>query len=100
MNIRPVGNRILVEEIKQNTSEQQTASGIILPSSAEGEAPKEGRIIALGEGRHGKDGEFVSFPYTEGASILFTSGYTTQKVKMENKDYFVITDGDVIGIVE
>lgn len=100
MNIRPIGNRILVEEIKQNTAEQQTASGIILPSSAEGESPKEGRVIALGEGRNGANGEFVPFPYTEGTSILFTSGYTTQKIKIENKDYFVITDGDVIGIIE
>jgi len=100
MKVRPIGDRILVEEVKSSDREQQTASGIILPDSTTNEAPKEGKIIALGEGRRAKDGEFGAFPYAVGTTILFTSGFSTQKIKVDNKDYLIITDADVLGVIE
>ncbi len=47
MNIKPLGNRILV---KQMSTEEVTASGIVLPSNNEKEKPNQGLVMAVGAG--------------------------------------------------
>jgi chaperonin GroES len=47
MNIKPLGNRILV---KQFTSEETTKSGIVLPDTADKEKKAQGTVVALGSG--------------------------------------------------
>ena len=57
VNIRPLGDRILVERVE---AEERTAGGILLPESAK-EKPKEGKVISLGDGKQLDNGERSSF---------------------------------------
>lgn len=63
MNIKPIGNRILV---KQSTQEEVTASGIVLPDTAEKEKKAQGKIVALGTGE-----EIVKLGLKVGDTVVF-----------------------------
>jgi chaperonin GroES len=91
MNIKPIGNRILV---KPEAVEQKTASGIILPDTAEKEQKEQGTIIAMGEGEglkklHLKIGDKVIF-----------GKYSGEEISYNKVDYKFIKHEDVLGIVE
>lgn len=101
MNVKPVGNRILV---KQNTPEEVTASGIVLPNSADKEKKTQGTIIALGNGEEVeksglKVGDVVLFGKYAGDEIEVQENGETIEYKVlsvgEEKD-----EGDVLAILE
>ena len=101
MNIKPLGNRILV---KQFTQDEVTASGIILPDSAEKEKKAQGKIIAVGSGEEIaklglKVGDVVVFGKYAGEEIELGQGAKKEEYKIlhvgtsEDKS-------DVLAIVE
>ena len=101
MNVKPVGNRILV---KQNTPEEVTASGIVLPTSTDKEKKTQGTIIALGNGKEVeksglKVGDVVLFGKYAGDEIEVQENGETIEYKVlsvgEEKD-----EGDVLAILE
>ena len=59
MNVKPLGDRVLVEPAKE---EEQKKGGIIIPDTAK-EKPQEGKVVALGTGKRDDDGKLV--PFTE-----------------------------------
>ena len=67
--IRPLGDKILVQRLE---AADISAGGIVLPDSAK-EKPREGNIIALGEGRLLKDGKRADFSVSTGDRVLFAS---------------------------
>ncbi|HLC45060.1 MAG: hypothetical protein A2722_03250 [Candidatus Doudnabacteria bacterium RIFCSPHIGHO2_01_FULL_50_11] len=84
MNIKPLGNRILV---KQSTQEEVTASGIVLPDTAEKEKKAQGKIVAIGSGemvaRLGlKVGDTVVFGKYAGEEIEMGTGSDKQEYKI------------------
>src|SRR3989344_7245096 len=101
MNIKPLGNRILV---KQSTQEEVTASGIVLPDTAEKEKKAQGKIVAIGSGemvaRLGlKVGDTVVFGKYAGEEIEMGTG-------SDNQEYKILYVGseedksDVLAVVE
>jgi chaperonin GroES len=84
MNIKPLGNRILV---KQSTQEEVTKSGIVLPDTAEKEKKAQGKIVALGSGeeiaRLGlKIGDTVVFGQNAGEEIEVGAGSDKEEYKV------------------
>lgn len=74
MNIKPLGNRVLV---KQLSVEEVTASGIVLPSNNDKEKPNQGEVIAVG------DGELISqYGIKVGDRIVF-NGYGIAEVEVD-----------------
>jgi len=67
--IQPLGDRVLVQRVE---AEAKTSGGILLPESAK-EKPKEGIIIALGDGKLLENGERSEFTFKKGDRVLFTS---------------------------
>ena len=62
--------------------------------------PKEGRIIEVGNGRLNQDtGERIPFTVQKGDHVLFTS-YAGTEIKIDNEDYLIMTEDDILGIVE
>jgi len=92
--IRPLGDKVLV---KRTQAEETTAAGIILPGSAQ-EKPKEGTIIALGDGRQLEDGGRTEFTDSNGDRVLFTS-YAGTEVKWDNEEYLILSEEDILGII-
>ncbi len=101
MNVKPIGNRILV---KQNTPEEVTASGIVLPTSTDKEKKTQGTIIALGNGEEVeksglKVGDVVLFGKYSGDEIEV-------EVNGEKIEYKVLSigeekdEGEVLAVLE
>ena len=95
MKVKPIGDKILVERL---AAEEKTAGGIVLPESAK-EKPKEGKVIELGEGRLLDNGERVGFSVKKGDRIIFSS-YAGTEVKMDGEEFLIMSEDDVLAIVE
>ena len=96
MNVRPLGDKILV---KRADPETKTDAGIFLPESAK-DKPKEGKILAVGNGRLNKDtGEYIPFSVKKGDRVIFTS-YAGTEIKIGDDDILILTEDDILGIID
>jgi len=92
--IRPLGDRVLVQRVE---AEEKTAGGILLPESAK-EKPKEGIIIAMGEGKTLDSGDKTTFSVNTGDRVLFTS-YAGTDIKYDGEDYLIMREDDILAII-
>lgn len=95
MNIKPLGDRLVVERIEEET---KTAGGIIIPDSAK-EKPKQAVVLAVGPGAKDDNGKRIAIDVTVGDVVLFTQ-WAGNEIKIEGKEYLILKESDVIGIVE
>lgn len=94
-NIKPIGDKLLIERLE---AEETTPGGIVIPDSAK-EKPKQGKVIALGSGRKSSCGDCVDFQVKKGDIVVFTS-YAGTDVTVENKEYIIMSEDDILAIVE
>jgi chaperonin GroES len=95
LTIRPLGDRVLLQRVE---AEEKTAGGILLPDTAK-EKPKEGKVIAIGDGRVLDNGERSKFSVKKGDRILFTS-YAGTEVKVGGQEYLIMREEDILGVIE
>ncbi len=94
MKLKPIGDNILVERLEA----EQKKKGIIIPDSAK-EKPKQGRVIAVGKGKTDKNGKLIPLNVKKGDRIIFSS-YAGTELEVEGKEYVIMGEEDVLGIVE
>ena len=94
MSIKPLGDRIVLEAIEK---EEKTASGIVLPDTAK-EKPQEGRVVAVGSGRW-ENGQKIELEVKVSDRVIF-SKYAGTEVKVDDKEYLILRESDVLAIVE
>jgi chaperonin GroES len=95
MKIRPLHDRILVKRLEE---QEVKKGGIIIPDSAK-EKPQEGKVIAVGTGKVGDDGKKIPLDVKAGDKILFGK-YSGSEVKVEDEEYLILREEDVLGILE
>ena len=95
MNIRPLQDRIIVERIEEET---MTAGGIIIPDSAK-EKPQEGKVVAAGKGKVTEDGKVLPLDVKVGDKVLFGK-YSGTEVKLDGKEFLMMREDDILGVVE
>lgn len=95
MNIKPLGDRIVVERIEQ---EEKTAGGIIIPDTAK-EKPKQAKVLAVGAGNKDENGKRIPVDVAVGDIVLFTQ-WAGSEIKLDGKELLVLKESDVIGIIE
>ena len=96
MNIKPLGDHILIEPVKE---EEKTKAGIFLPETASKEKSEEGKVIAVGPGRKTDDGKIVPVSVRVGDKVLFTK-YGPNEIKVDDKEYLIATESDILAIIE
>ena len=96
MNIKPLSDHILIEPIKE---EEKTRTGILLPDTAEKERPEQGKVIAVGPGKKDKTGKFIPLEIKPGNKVLFTK-YGPNEIKVDEKDYLIAKEEDILAIIE
>jgi chaperonin GroES len=94
MNLKPLGDRIIVEVLEE---EQVTASGIVLPDTAK-EKPQRGRVLAVGPGPRDEDGKYIPMDLVEGDEIIF-SKYGGTEIKIGADEYLILRESDVLAKV-
>lgn len=95
MNVKPLGEKVIVKRVE---AEGKTAGGIVLPDSAK-EKPKEGKVIALGDGKLLKNGERAKFQIKKGDRVIFSS-YGGTEVKIDGEEYLLISEEDILAVIE
>jgi chaperonin GroES len=95
MKLRPLHDRILVKRVEEVAT---TKGGIIIPDSAK-EKPAEGEVVAVGNGKIGEDGKRIALEVKEGNRILFGK-YSGSEVKIDDEEFLIMREEDVLGIIE
>jgi len=95
MNIRPLGDRILVKRIQE---EEKTKGGIIIPDTAK-EKPQEGRVVAVGKGKMTEEGKLLAPDVKAGDRILFGK-YAGSEIKLEGEEHLILREDDILGVLE
>lgn len=95
-NIKPLGDHILIEPIKE---EEKTKAGIFLPETASKEKSEEGKVIAVGPGRKTDDGKIIPVSVKPGDKVLFTK-YGPNEIKVDDKEYLIASESDILAIIE
>jgi chaperonin GroES len=91
MNVRPLGDRILVKPIKE---EEVTASGIVLPDTVDKEKKAEGVIVALGNGE-----KLAKLNLSVGMKVLFKK-WGGEEIKVDKEDHKILDHEDVMAVIE
>lgn len=95
MKLKPLYDKILIKRVEQ---ESKTASGIILPDTAQ-EKPAMGTVMAVGNGAMLENGNTVALSVKEGDTVLFPKWGGTE-VKLDGVEYIIIKESELLGIVE
>ncbi|HSL25110.1 MAG TPA: co-chaperone GroES [Acidimicrobiia bacterium] len=95
MNLRPLGDRVVVKA--EDDLEQRTASGLVIPDTAK-EKPQIGEVLAVGPGALNDEGERLPMDVKVGDRVLY-SKYAGTEVKLDSKEYLVLSARDVLAIV-
>ena len=95
MKVRPLHDRIMVERLEE---QEVRRGGIIIPDTAK-EKPQEGKVIAVGTGKVGDDGKKIPLEVKAGNKILFGK-YSGSEVKIDDKEYLIMREEDVLAILE
>ena len=94
MKLVPLGDRVV---LKQLEAEETTKSGIVLPGQAQ-EKPQQAEVIAVGPGGV-VDGKEVKMEVAVGVKVIY-SKYAGTEVKLENEEYIVVKQGDILAVIK
>ena len=94
MKIKPLYDHILVDRMEEEVKK----GGIIIPDTAK-EKPQQGKVMAVGSGRRDEKGNRIPLEVKKGDIILFGK-YAGTEVRIEDSEYLIIREDDVLGIVD
>ena len=94
MNIKPLGDRVVIKNLE---AEETTASGIVLPGSAQ-EKPQYAEVVAIGPGGM-VDGKEVKMEVKIGDKVIF-SKYAGTEIKIDGEELIIVRQNDILAIVK
>ena len=95
MKIRPLHDRLIVKRIEE---QEVKKGGIIIPDTAM-EKPQEGKVVAVGTGKVNEEGKTIPLDVKAGDRILFGK-YSGSEVKLDDEEYLILREEDVLAILE
>lgn len=96
MSIRPLHDRLIV---KRNEQETKSAGGIVLTGSA-AEKSTRGEVIAVGNGRILENGDVRALDVKVGDTVIFSDGYGVKTEKLDGEEVLIMSESDILAIVE
>ena len=99
ISIIPLADRVLIEPLEGKYKEGKTASGIVIPDTAEKERPEQGKVIAVGPGKRGKDGKVIPMGVKKGQTVFFTK-YGPNEIKVDGKEFLIAREEDILAVIE
>jgi len=96
MKLKPLFNNVIV---KPSKNEEVTKSGIVLPDTIDKEKPEKGEVVAVGSGKILDNGNVLKMSVKVGDKVMFKK-YSPDEVKVDGQDYLVLSEGDIIAVIE
>jgi chaperonin GroES len=98
MQIKPLSNHILIEP---KAEEKTTASGIVIPDTADKKKQTTGVVVAVGAGKMNDKGERKPVEVKIGDKVLFKEPWGEEsKIKDGDKQFFLVEEEDVLAVIE
>lgn len=94
--LKPLADHIIVEAV---VKEEKTSSGIYLPDTAAKEKPQTGKVIAIGKGKVLENGTRVEPEVKVGEVVVFAK-YSGTEVKVDEKDYLILSERDILAVLD
>jgi chaperonin GroES len=96
MSIRPLHDRVI---IKRQEQESKSAGGIVLTGAA-AEKSTRGEVVAVGTGRILDNGEVKPLAVKAGDTVIFNEGYGVKTEKLDGEEVLIMSESDILAIVE
>ena len=96
MKLKPLHDHIVVKPIVQD---EITKSGIVLPDTVDKEKPEKGEVVAVGLGKLLDNGQTAPMSVKVGDRVMFKK-YSPDEIKVDGVEYLIISEGDILGILE
>lgn len=97
LSIKPLGDKVVIRPLTDEEAGTASASGIIIPDSAAKEKGDQGIVVAAGPGARKEDGSRTEMEVKEGDRVAFKSW--SDKMKVEEDEYWIIAESDILGII-
>ncbi len=95
MKFKPLHDRVVVKPLDLDT---KTAGGIIIPDSAQ-EKPMQGKVVGVGPGNRGDDGELQAMDVKVGDVVLYGKWSGTE-IKIAGDDVLIMRESDIMGVID
>ena len=95
IKIQPLGDRLIIKAVEPKEVKK---SGIIIPETAK-EKPQEGEVVAVGKGKTNEDGKLIPMEVKTGDIVLYGK-YSGTEIKINDEEYLIMREEDVLGIVK
>ena len=96
MKLKPLSDNVVV---KPMSAQETTASGIFLPDNANKEKPEKGEVLAVGPGKIMDNGQLKPMNVKVGDKVMFKK-YSPDEIKIEDEKYLLISESDILGVLE
>jgi chaperonin GroES len=96
MNLKPLHDHVIVKPI---TEDEVTKAGIVLPDTVDKEKPEKGEVVAVGPGKIMDSGQRAEMSVKVGDKVMFKK-YSPDEIKVDGEEYLVISDSDIIAVLE
>ena len=95
--VKPLGDHVLIKPVEED---EQVKGGIIIPDTAK-EKPQRGEIVAVGDGKPDDSGTRIPLSVTVGDTVLYRySEYSSTEVRLDDEDYLIMSEGDILAIMD
>ena len=94
MKLRPLCDRVVIRQLE---AEETTKSGIVLPGTAK-EKPQQAEVVSVGPGGM-VDGKEVKMEVKPGDKVIY-SKYAGTEVKLEEEEFIIVRQSDILAVVE
>jgi len=95
MKVKPLGDRILVHRLEED---EMKKGGIIIPDTAK-EKPMQAKVIEVGSGKRNEDGKLIPCEVKKGDRVLIGK-YAGTEVTIDDKEYLILREEDVLATIE
>ncbi len=96
MKLKPLFNNVIIKPLAK---EEITKSGIVLPDTVDKEKPEKGEVVAVGSGKILENGQAAKMSVKVGDKVVFKK-YSPDEVKIDGEDYLVLSENDIVAIIE
>ena len=97
LSLKPLGDRVVVQP-SEKEGEKKLASGIIIPETVDKEKLLKGEVVAVGPGRRNDDGKHIPIEVKPGDTVFFKKPWD-EPIKLDSIEYYVLSESDVIGVL-
>src|SRR5262245_4649487 len=97
VSVMPLADRVLIKP--EGAEAEKRASGIYVPETAQKEKPERGEVVAVGEGKRNENGQLIPLRVKVGDTVMF-SKYGFDEVKIDDEDYVIISESQVLAVIK